>query len=442
MKKIIAGVVVILALAGLGMPFVSGLIMEKGFKKGIHDFNAIYAETGTGVSLEIISYSRSFASSEVEWKVNLGSLKSVYGVQDIVFTDRAKHGYTGVISKTSFEKNSWFTAFVNDKLGGVNPFDITTGYSLTGDIHSVLSLNTFSLTVENETLEVKPAEFVFDFDWKMDRFRTSGSWQGAGVVGKADIKGISFDSDLKMFSSFIWDGKASFQVEDIQAHEGDQTVVDMQKLKAQYDLRFDEVKNTLAVEATYGFALISDGTEKVENASITMGVRGVDGAAYEEAMRLYIEMVGALLSEVAKVQDEPEALNRVIEEQIVAAGFQLMAVYEKFLKGGMEIYVRDLHAAMPQGDVTGDVVLRLEKDLTMAQMFPMMNQPEMIFEYISIHSNLLLPKELVGDNPMLLSPVYPGMKTGFFVEDGTNLRHKGETKDKKLFINGEELLFN
>lgn len=441
MKKIVAGVVVVLALAGLGMPFVSGLIMEKGFKKCIHDLNAMYAESGTGASLEIISYTRSFSSSEVEWKVNLGNLQSVYGIKNIVFTDRAKHGYTGVISKTSFEKNSWFTEFVNNKLGGANPFDITTEYSLKGDIHSVLSLNTFSLEVENETLEVKPAQFVFDFDWKMDRFRTSGTWQGASVAGKADMKGLSFTSDLKMFSSFIWDGKVSFQIEDIQAHESE-TVVDMQKLNAQYTLNFDEVKNTLAVEATYGFGRISDGVEKVENASATMGFRGIDGAAYEEGMRLYLEMVGTLLSEIARVQGDPEALNRLLEEQMMATGFQLMAVYEKFLKGGMEIYVQDLHAALPQGDVKGDILLRLEKDLTMAQMFPMMNQPEMIFEYISISSNLVLPKELVGDNPMMLSPVYPGMKTGFFVEDGANLVHKSETRDKKLFINGEELLFN
>jgi uncharacterized protein YdgA (DUF945 family) len=441
MKKIVAGVVVILALAGLGMPFVSGLIMEKGFKKCIHDLNAMYAETGTGVSVEIISYSRSFASSEVEWKVNLGSLKSIYGVEDIVFIDRAKHGYTGVISKTSFEKNTWFTTFVNDKLSGTNPFDIATEYSLKGDIHSVLSLNAFSLAVENEKLEVKPAQFVFDCDWKMDQFRSSGSWQGASVAGKADMKGLSFDSDLKMFSPFIWDGNVSFQIENIQAHEGE-TEVDIQKLNAQYNLNFDEVKNTLALEATYGFGAISDGAEKVENASATVGLRGIDGAAYEEAMRLYMEMVGTLLSEIASVQDDPEALSRVLEEKMMETGFQLMAVYEKFLKGGMEIYVQDLHATLPQGDVKGDVVLRLEKDLTMAQMFPMMNQPEMIFEYISINSNLTLPKELVGDNPMLLSPVYPGMKTGLFVEAGTNLVHKAETRDKKLFVNSEELQFN
>jgi hypothetical protein len=72
----------------------------------------------------------------------------------------------------------------------------------------------------------------------------------------------------------------------------------------------------------------------------------------------------------------------------------------------------------------------------------MLQQPEQIFEYLTFHANMQVPAELVGENPMLLEPAFPGMKTGLFVKDGTRLVSRMETKEKKLFLNNAQVDLN
>lgn len=441
MKKIVAGLVFILVVAGVGMPFVSGMIMEKAFNRCMQEANSMYGETGTGANMELVSYDRGFSSSEIVWKINLGEMKSIYKIDDIIFIDRAKHGHMGVVSETSLEKNKWYQKIVKEKLGGVDPLHIRTEYSLAGDINSITNIDAFSVEIENEVLKVKPAEFTFAADHNFEQFISKGSWQGASVEGKADLGEISFESDLKMISTFIWDGDISFGLEKLVANDP-KAKTTMDKLKGKYALKFNEESNTLSIDAEYGFENITIDTEYVNDASAHFGVNGLDVAAYEEAMDLYVKMMSTMLGELGGMEENPEQALATIEAKMTEISFQMMAIYEKFLKGGLEIYVKDLKAELPQGRIKGNFLLRLEQDLTMAQMFPMMNQPEMIFDYISFSSDFSIPSVLVSGNQQMTSPIYPGMKTGLFVEEGENMVHKSETKNKQLLINGEKLVLN
>lgn len=441
MKKIVAGLVFILVLAGVGMPFVSGMIMEKGFNRCMEQANSMYSETGTGTRIELVSYDRGFSSSEIVWKIHLAEMKTIYKVDEIIFIDRAKHGHTGVVSQTSLEKNGWYQNIVKEKLGGVDPLNIRTDYSLMGDINSVININAFSVDIEGEVLNVKPAELTFAADHTFKQFISKGAWQGASVEGQVDLGEVSFASDMKMISAFIWDGDLSLGLKKLVANDKE-TPVKMENLNAKYALKFNEKNNTLSVDAAYGFDSITIKTEYVNNASAHLGVNGLDVVAYEEAMALYMKMAATLFDELGSMEENPEQAKAVIEAKMTEISFQMMAIYEKFLKGGLEIYVKDLKAELPQGKIHGNFMLRLEKDLTMAQMFPMMNQPQMIFDYISFASDFSLPSVLVSGNQQLTNPIYPGMKTGLFVEEGENMIHKSETKDKAFFINGEKLVLN
>jgi hypothetical protein len=118
----------------------------------------------------------------------------------------------------------------------------------------------------------------------------------------------------------------------------------------------------------------------------------------------------------------------------------MMAVYEKLLKAGLELQVADLAIKLPEGDITGGVTLRLLKDMTFMQFAPIVDQPELLFDIFYLKSDLSLPVGLVGDNPKLLTPVFPGMRTGLFVKSGNNLVHTAETTDGKLIVNSEEVV--
>jgi hypothetical protein len=125
---------------------------------------------------------------------------------------------------------------------------------------------------------------------------------------------------------------------------------------------------------------------------------------------------------------------------MAAMGFQMMAAYERLLKAGLELQVSDLLVNLADGDITGDVTLRLLKDMTFMQFAPVVSQPELLLDIFYLKSDVSLPARLVGENPGLLTPVYPGMQTGLFVKRGDKLIHRAETIDGKLMLNGSDVI--
>lgn len=441
MKKGIIAVLVILVVAVAGLPIINGILMEKGFRRLVENANTMYAESGTDTKMEIVRYDRGLLETEVEWKIDLGSMKAIYQIDEVVFVDRAKHGYNGVVSVTSLEKNKWYTDFVSEKLGGQEPVSMTTAYMLSGDIAFTLSLKPFSVEVEGETLSSKPGEIVVTTDWDLTSFDTRGSWQGLNAAGQVEVADITFEANMKLISTYLWEGDVMIAVGSMRAMDQDVNV-GMEQLTLEQSLTFDEANNRLAMEVTYGVGSITDGEDNVEDGRVTLGLRGIDAAAYEEAMKVYVELVADIVDEIGEAADDEEKMMELLSEQIESASLQMMGLVEKFLKSDLEIYVKNLHAKFPQGEVDGNVLIRLEKDATLAQMVPMLNSPQMIFDYLSFSSDVKLPIELIGENPMFTSPIYPGMQTGLFLVDGPSFTHKAETIDKKLFINGHEVPLN
>ncbi|SHO49037.1 DUF945 family protein [Desulfopila aestuarii] len=441
MKKVVIAIVIVLALVGAGMPIINGILMEKGYRELVTQVNTMYTDQGNDMQMDIVRYDRGLTSSEVEWKIDLGGLKAVYGIDEVVVIDRGKHGYRGVTFTSSLEQNPWYSKFVAGQPGGKDPITVVTEYTLGGDIRSNISLLPMTFKIEQDTLESRAAKFDITSDWKLERIQANGTWEGMTVPDKMTLEGVSFNSDVRLISSFIWDGGASAHFGKMSGRDG-VTELTMDGLRTGYTAHYDEVNKTLDIEASYGVGLLSDGLDKVENGSATMGVRGLDAAAYEEAMKSYTKILGELLTELGNTTEDPEVALQAFQAKMSSVGLQMVSIVEKFLKPGLEIFVSDVHAGLPQGEVSGDLVVKLEKELTVGQMFPMLQQPEQVFEYLTFHSNMQVPAELVGENPMLLEPAFPGMKTGLFVKDGANLVSKMETRDKKLFLNNEQVDLN
>ncbi len=200
MKKIMIGGAIFLAIIGAA-PFVNGLLMEKTVHQVVEDANTFYSDSGVDYSLEIINYKRGFLSSEIEWKVNLGSYKAIYGVDELVFHDYAKHGYTQVVTSTNFEDNSWFRVFLEQKLNGNNPFKLTTVYSVFGDIQTTFSFEAFSFDLEGETIGIKEGRFVVETDAELKKFSSTGNWLGLVAADKIALEKMSIDADLEMLTS-------------------------------------------------------------------------------------------------------------------------------------------------------------------------------------------------------------------------------------------------
>jgi uncharacterized protein YdgA (DUF945 family) len=437
MKKIIAVVVVLILLASAA-PFVNGLLMEKTVHRAFENANTIYAESNTGYSLEILRYERNFRSSEIEWKINFGSMKAFYGIEEMIFVDNAKHGYTGVVSTTSLESNPWFQNIINNKLQGSNPFNISTTYSLFGEIVTTMSFDAFSVVVDDETLEIDSGNFIISTDTEMKKYTTSANWQGMHVDDKAKLSKITMTADMEMISTFLWDGNFQFAIDSLVIDE-DHHHVEWADFTAQYSSKIDSVKNQLSTESSFSLKSLNTGNMNVDGASATFALRNMDAQGYEEFMDFYTRTVYDALAKSAELEADPQASQDMLKEQLGNVGIQAIAAFEKLLQAGLEMEISDVIIKLSEGDINGSLNISLLKDMTLMQFAPVVGQPELILDILYLKSDVDLPATFAENAPNLTAPIFPGMQGGLFVEDGDYLRHRAETIDGKLMLNGNEV---
>ncbi len=215
--------------------------------------------------------------------------------------------------------------------------------------------------------------------------------------------------------------------------------IDLGKLKVDYSLDVDQDENQVSVVTELGLDHLAAGPDSFDNGFVRFGVVNIDMRGFEEFMRLYSRMTNTLLRDLNAAGEDPEQMQSIFREQMGRIQFQMITAYEQLLKKGLEFQISDLHATLPTGEVKGDVVLSLVKDMTFAQFVPIIQQPDLLPEVFSLQSDITLPAQLVGDNPRLLSPLFAGMQTGLFVRDGDNLQSKAETRDGKLYLNNKEV---
>lgn len=438
MKKIVAGVAAILGVAALAVPFGSGLVMERMVRETLGNLNAVYAERGQDIRADIVRYDRGYSSSELEWKITFGKMKAIYGVDEVVFVERAGHGMGGIVSSTSLEKNSWYTDFVNGRLGGRDPLHITTKFRLNGAVEATVALDAFDFRTEQDAMTVRPGRVTLATDQTFKKFTAEASWEGMAVAGKFEVGGASLHSDLTMISPYIWEGMVSMALHKAEASQGAEHF-DLSKLKVDYLLKYDRERNMLAASTEYGVDSLNIGAEKIDQVFARIGINGVNGRGYEEFMKLYTATMANLLGDIVAARNDPARINRAIERRMAGIGMQIVAAGEKLLTQGLELRVSDFHVRVPEGEITGDALLGLKKDMTFAQFIPVINQPALALEIFTLKSAVSLPEKLVGDAQMLFAPIYPGMQGGLFVKDGLNIHHKAETRDGKLYVNDQEV---
>lgn len=441
MRKIIGGVVILLMVAGACAPFVNGLVMEKIVTQFQNDLNEMYADAGSGVTVEIVKYDRNFSSSEIEWSIKLGSLATLYGVDEIILIDRAEHGFTGVVTKTSLEENQWFVDLLNNKLEGKNPLNITTTYTLSGKIKSIIDIGAFSFQKENETVDFRPGRVVTEGGEGLTYLFGKATWKGLSVSDKVTMDGFSLMYDLDKISTYIWAGEISYGVGNIKINDLGETF-ELLNFKGEYSLDFDKKKNILSTGGEVKIDNLVAGNKKVKDAFFRFDANNIDAQGYEEFMELYTQAAYSVVDDMSATQEDPEKMNKVLAEKAATTGLQMIAACEKILKNGLEIKISDLYAQLPIGKITGNMELKLNQDVTFVDLATIARQPNLAFDILSLQSNLSFPAELAGDNTMLITPLYQAMQTGLFVQDGENLVHKAQTNNGKLFLNGKEVFVN
>lgn len=447
MKKGVTVIAVLLIIIGLA-PFINGVLMEKTVRQAFIDASTVNAAHGDVYSLELVRYERNFYSSDIEWKINFGPLKAVYGVEEVVFTDHARHGYSGAVSTTSLEKNIWFTDFINRELQGRNPFTLQTTYSHFGKLESTLSLTPFTLQQDNASIEVGAGEISIITDDTLQNFKSSASWQGLNhSTAKTPLIGkISMEAEVELLSPYLWDGFMNFSMENLSSMHlqanTDLANIDLAALQIGSVFKVDHKKDTLSTLTSFACTDFKTADQSISRAEMKVGIEGMNTTRYENFMKMYTTIVADLFRDVAALQGSSRRVTELLEEKMVILGFQLIAAYEELLQQDLEIFIHDLLVELPEGTIQADITLRLLKDIGLMQLVPLVDSPEKALDIFSLNSDVRLPVNLVGEPDLLLAPVYPGMATGMFVRDGDFLMHRAETRQGKLFLNEREFVLS
>jgi uncharacterized protein YdgA (DUF945 family) len=438
MKKLAGIALVVVVIVILAAPLVNGLLMERIIRDAHDQANALYADSGSDVTLEIVRYDRGYLRSEIEWVLKLGQLSAVYGIDEIRFIDRAKHRLTGIVSKTSLEKNPWYDELVAANQAGGDPLTITSRYHLTGAIESTIALAPVDMVIEEEDVQIGPGRLVVTSDSSFVSFKTAGTLQEINAGNFLHLSGVRISSELEKISTYIWDGDFLLEIEQGRMEDQAETV-DFQAMRAAYRLDFDKKQKLIAIETELSADELSNTDQPIKRPRLRIDVTNLDAAGYERYMAAYSELAGSMLTDFGA---HGEDLNEELKNKVTMTGMQLLAAGEQLLRKDLEIRVVELSATMPAGDINGNLTFRLRDDLSFMQLVPLANEPSLALQFFDLESALTMPVALIEDPAPLTAPLHPAMSTGFFVQEGELLVHRAETRDGALYLNGAEVVLD
>lgn len=441
MKKAILCALVIVAIL-IAAPFVNGLMMEKMLRHQVDRLNEMYATTPYSLNFEITRYDRGFSSSEIEFVLSIPELQNIDDFKTLVLTQQAKHGISGVTSTTSLGQNRWYTDFINETLGGRDPLSITSHFNIFSGLTNTVTLKAFDLDLDEEHLSISPGELVIKTDQAFKHILANGHFEGLAIPGAVDIRGISLASDLHLISNIIMDGESSLSIEHVSLHDSRRKKVFavISSITGSSILDYDEDRQKLSTHVKYSIGKIASDTEEVNDISLCLGINQLDSVGLENFYAAYTDMVSETLARISPAANNPKQAEEMLAQQLPLMGLALLAEVEQLLKKDLQIEISDLHMALPQGEVEGNLAIGLKKDMTLASFATLAQQPEKLVEVFSFASNLTLPEGLIPNQENLLVPMLPGMQSGLFEQLGETLVHKAEIRDNMLLLNGKELV--
>lgn len=440
MKKIIVALGLAAVLLGAGAPFINGCVVEQIVIDAVDNINKANADSGSDVKIVINNYDKSFTSSTIEWKLDLGAMSAFFGVNEIIFLETAKHGYTNVVSETSLEKNQWYADFVKNKLDGKDPVHINTTYTLAGDIASVIKTDKISLKNGNDSAMIMPLEAQISIDKGLTRVDSIFDWGGAQVLDLFDIGSVNASSRMNRISTYIWAGNLDFEV-DRATGQNKSSMIDIAGISGSSILDYDAGNHMVSIAMECGLGRLAENRfEQIKDASVRVAFNNVDAKAYEGIMKLYAEMMDDFMDAGTNNRVSQKQMEQQFKQQMAGTSSQATAQLEKMLRRGLEIRVDSLNAVVPSGEIEADISLALKKNMTIAAFFPAMIHPSILLDIFYLNSSVRLPLGLTGENPALLNPQLPGMQTGLFEKHGEYLVHSAQTRDGKLFLNEKEFI--
>ena len=322
MKKTLFGILIIVVVGVMAAPFCNGLMAEKVLRSQLDEYNDRYADQPFYPQLEITRYDRDFGSSEIEWTITIPQLQAADDFPPIVLIEKAKHGYMGVTSTTSLDRNDWYVDFIREELDGNDPLSIVSQYNFLSGVTTTATLAAIELLDnENNRVSIKPAKLVIQADRSFENFLTEANLEGFSFAEQVDIEGIELRSDVKRISSFIMDGESSFSARNINFMDGDKGKdVAISSLKALSKIDFDETGEKLSMSTGYSIDQIVADEEKINDIRVEIGINQLDAKGLENIYKIYMDMMGDIMANLATAQNDPGQSKAMLDQKMDLMG--------------------------------------------------------------------------------------------------------------------------
>lgn len=442
MKKALLGIVVISIIAVITAPFINGVMMEKTLHRQLDKYNELYAELSFYPKYEITRYARQFGSSEIEWTITMPHLSSDDRIDKIILIEKAEHGYLGVSSTISLNKNSWYTNFINEQLNGQDPLTISAHYNVLSGVTAAISWDSFELQADtNAAVIVTPGTCIIKTDRALNNILIDAKMDGFSVPDMIDIQGVALHSNMTLISSLIAVGTSSLSIEQVDVkNRRKNKSASISAINVGSTVDFDEAHNTLSMHSEYSVDHIASDKQKIDAILIKIGIKKLDAEGLAKVYKVYLDLMNEVFAKLETEQADAAQMQAEMEQLGHRAGIRLMSEVEKLLKKDLEFEISKLHLTLPEGDIQGDFNLGLKQDITLANLMALTQQPEKLVEVFSFASNMTLPDGLVPNQEKLLMPMLPGMQGGMFEMLGDKLVHRAQIADNKLLLNDREVL--
>ncbi len=431
MKKLGIGLAALVVVTVLGTWGLNTALVDRFSRQTMENVNTLSRENGSDIRLELVSLQKGLTRSVVEWKVDLGLLGEELGVEALYLTDHIRPGFMELVSRTRLDKTPGYKRWIQDELGGKEPLSIETRFKWNGDMASTLTLTRFQLEdPDGESLVVRPGTITTRINGAMDHMESQGEMGGVVFSDVFKLDDLSFEMVQERVSSRIWTGRSVFSIGEL-FFSNDLDEFWLNKVWAKSRLSLDPDKEQLNLDMVYGMDRAVFPDLELGKSQMGFQVNQVDVAGYEQMMALYLNML-------TDTRLSPES-DPVVDAWMARNQPKIMAALESMLNQGLAFEIKDVKLALPQGDVLADLSLTLNRDTTFAQLMPIANAPETALDIFSITSGVRLPAGFATDYPFLTQPLYQGMATGLFVLQGDELRLGLDTRDGRLYLNGNEM---
>ncbi|MDR2689654.1 MAG: YdgA family protein [Azoarcus sp.] len=345
--KVIAGVVVVVAVAAVGGSYVTGSQIEKGFREKLTEtFKPV------GITVQVVEYDRGIfgATARTQW-----SLSARNKSPEVSFTvnHEITHGPLPAVSafariRSEPELPNEVASVVKSKFGDTPLLVVDSTLGWSGKVSHHFSLPKYEGDEPNlGKVSWGGVEGNIDLSDHGNRFQVRIGMPGLSINGKVDLQIDNFvleseQSRTRQYRS-LWVGNSSMGVDKVVFNTGGAPFLSLDNLK----LASDAVPKGELVDVSVGLnaAKLQVLGKTVEQIGLTHGLENMDAAAVDKLIRVIEELqpdLNANLDEQT-LQLKQAQIKQVLLEQIPA-----------LLKRKPAVVLR-VQAKFAEGEAKGDL---------------------------------------------------------------------------------------